>query len=242
MYHRAQWFKKQEGEKHYNAKIKLGGIFQSKFGYDVYYEVLSRERIQTMGVDPGVKGQLSITTLTQQFDYQFDVFLRLGTYKNYDDKGFVVVEVDGKVGHTSPKADIKDHRRDTHIYEKYGIPTVRFNPKDIVGAKALNLQEIISEYQYQIEGFEDNYKPYYCFTCKKFWYDREVCCGGGRRTYKRKMLAVQRENKWDDCTWCGHPFAEHSVSGCNHVMDPQTGAWCEKCITGIIHTTAKRNG
>ena len=229
--------KQTEGVRHHRAKIQLGILFQSKFGYDVFFEVPSREKIDmTYYALEDRNKVIAIEPHPHRYDYQFDLLLGIKGYRNYENRGFVVVEVDGKIGHRTTRKDISNYRRDNHIWSKYGIPTVRFATEDIIGSKKLSEEELIHEYEYQILNKEDSYKDRYCFRCKVFWGPDRVKCECGGPTFKRKMIPIPPERRFDFCTWCGHRFIEHSVSGCNHSKG------CDKCITGIIHSSDKKNG
>jgi hypothetical protein len=240
------WFKKREGEKHYKAKIRLGSLFQSQFGYDTFFEVPSVEIVEFH--------ELPIT-------YYFDVLFGIKGYRNYEYRGFVIAEVDGRIGHRTLKTDSKSYKRDNHFLSKYGIPTARFATEDLIGSKSLDDSTIIKEMEYQIQGHEDSYKPHYCFACQSFGKSKGYCdkcntkVGGftvrmsppkgnmsgphlagpptfNTKNYQRKTIPLPVEKKYKMCTWCGHSFHKHSFSGCSQ---------CSRCVTGIIHSSDKKD-
>src|SRR5690606_24940728 len=142
-----------ESEKHHKGKIRLGSLFQSQMGYDAFFEVPSVETVDYHD---------------QSVTYYFDVLLGIKGYRNYEYRGFVIAEVDGRIGHRTLRTDSKSYKRDNHFLSKYGIPTARFATEDLVGSKAMSDEIIIKEMEYQIQGYEDSYKPHYCFACQTF--------------------------------------------------------------------------
>lgn len=245
---RMSWFKKREGKAHHAGKIRLGALFQSQMGYDAFFEVPSIEVVEFH--------ELPVT-------YFFDVLLGVKGYRNYEYRGFIIAEVDGRIGHRTLKTDSKAYKRDTHFLNKYGIPTVRFATEDLTGSKKLTDNEIIQELEYQVKGYEDSYKPYYCFVCQTFSQSK-VCnnckslVGGATKvkvrqiggtpnmsqphmappsnytkTYQRKTIPIPPHRKYETCTRCtNHGFHKHSFAGCSQ---------CNRCITGIIHSSDKKD-
>lgn len=236
------YFKKREGKKHHAGKIRLATIFQSQLGYDAFFEVPSIEEVEFY-----VEGPIT---------YYFDVLLGIKGYRNYEYRGFIIAEVDGRVGHRTLRTDSKAYRRDNHFLSKYGIPTARFSTEDLVGSKSIKDSEIIEEMEYQTEGLMDSYKPYYCFVCSTFSQDKEYCkvCRGaqkfkvsmsppmmagpsmikniGKGNYLRKTLPLSLGKKYHTCTHCNHGFHKHTFAGCS---------CCKLCITGIIHSSDKKD-
>lgn len=239
------YFKKREGKKHYEGKIRVGSLFQSQMGYDAFFEVPSIEHTTFH--------DLPIT-------YYFDVLLGIKGYKNYEYRGFVICEVDGRIGHRTLKTDSKAYKRDNHFLTKYGIPTVRFATEDLVGGKKIDESMLIAEMDYQLQGYADSYRPYYCFVCETFGFDRDFCSecnrvgsirlkvrsGAGPNmatpqfqtknyktvNYQRKTIPLPPEKKYHICTWCNHSFKKHSFAGCSE---------CSRCVTGIIHSSDKKD-
>ena len=232
------FFKKREGKAHHAGKIRLGALFQSQMGYDAFFEVPSIEVVEFH--------ELPIT-------YYFDVLLGVKGYRNYEYRAFIISEVDGRIGHRTLKTDSKAYKRDTHFINKYGIPTVRFATEDLVGSKKLTDSEIVEELEYQVKGYEDSYKPYYCFSCKAFGQSKGYCSHcrlGGfpmkmrgvvsppkmapptKSIYQRRTIPIPPHRKYDTCTHCNHGFHKHTFGGCSQ---------CEICITGIIHSSDKKD-
>lgn len=240
------YFKKREGKAHHAGKIRLGSLFQSQAGYDAFFEVPSIENV-------------SFYDLPVQ--YFFDDLIGIKGYRNYEYRAFIILEVDGRVGHRTRNTDSKSYKRDNHFLQKYGIPTVRFATEDLVGSKKLTDNEIFEEYEYQIKGYEESYKPYYCFVCSSFGQNKgycEVCnrvggvsfkvkvsCGNSSKlspprhagpktikNYQRKTIPLPPHKKYDICTWCNHSFHKHSFAGCSQ---------CSRCVTGIIHSSDKKD-
>jgi hypothetical protein len=241
------FFKKREGKAHHAGKIRLGALFQSQMGYDAFFEVPSIEAVD-----------FNEDIIT----YYFDVLLGIKGYKNYEYRGFIIAEVDGRIGHRTIRTDSKAYRRDNHFLSKYGIPTARFATEDLTGSKKLTDDEIIQELEYQVKGFEDSYKPYYCFSCKTFGQSKGFCNNcrlggfpmkmrgvvsaphmappafGGNKSaptksiYQRRTIPIPPHRKFDTCTHCNHGFHKHTFGGCSQ---------CDRCITGIIHSSDKKD-
>lgn len=233
------FFKKREGKAHHAGKIRLGALFQSQMGYDAFFEVPSIEVVEFH--------ELPIT-------YYFDVLLGIKGYRNYEYRSFIIAEVDGRIGHRTTRTDSKAYKRDTHFLNKYGIPTVRFATEDLTGSKKLTDSEIVEELEYQVKGYEDSYKPYYCFSCKTFGQSKGYCnncrLGGfpmkmrgvvsaphmappSNSIYQRRTIPMPPHKKYNTCTHCkNHQFHKHSFSGCS---------LCDICITGIIHSSDKKD-
>lgn len=238
------YFKKREGKAHHAGKIRVGALFQSQVGYDAFFEVPSIEIVEFH--------ELPIT-------YYFDVLLGVKGYRNYEYRGFIIAEVDGRIGHRTLRTDSKSYKRDNHFLSKYGIPTVRFATEDLTGSKKLLDSEIIQELEYQVKGFEDSYKPYYCFACGLFGQNKGYCSICNRvggvsfsvkvsgnsklspakpsgpkliKNYQRKTIPLPPHKKYQICTWCNHSFHKHSFSGCSQ---------CSRCVTGIIHSSDKKD-
>lgn len=66
----------------------------------------------------------------------------------------VILENDGRVGHTSHIAFDKMSRRDAWFWCIKGIRTIRFPTADLVGKKALDREGLLLEYCYQFAHFD----------------------------------------------------------------------------------------
>ena len=95
-------------------------------------------------------------------DYFPDIYFERQTVPGFSGTVYLgIIEVDhiqkGSPSHKSKDATIKDRRRDKHFISK-GIPTIRFNLKNIIGVNQWQANDIVDmidkEIKYQLDSLK----------------------------------------------------------------------------------------
>lgn len=147
----------RESEKHLKGKNRLYELFK-KYGFEVYKEVPSQERLD----DGDVK------------NFIFDVLV-IGKFVNSKCPIITILEVDGRKGHRTGITDNKARVRDSHFMNKYSIPTVRFAFEDLHGVNKIDDELIIREVEYWIKQDMDKIVD----QDKKLYSKKSRCCKCG---------------------------------------------------------------
>ncbi len=123
-----------EYEGHLRAKQILGKFLQTKGFVLVGYEIPT-----------GVSRQA-----TARFCFTADIYT---IWEHYRRPAYaeIIFEIDGHVGHHSPRAANKDRDRDNKHWDQKGISTVRIQTKDIVGRKKVDLSIIWKDIKWQLK-------------------------------------------------------------------------------------------